>query len=507
MPDAYHQASTAVRQPQAPASSSPSRAQILAQLFGGGVSQAPQQQPLPPLGAGAGFGPGPRKGPMRFASGGWVPANAWASTPGAQMGGPSWSYNPNAFAPQPVNASMPFAQAGQSNVNWQYPTTFSNSLSPDSWNKIAQGIQSGGNVQATQPSYGGGFGLPGSDTPNYRGGGSGGSLGTAASNFATWPNPGTSLYPSNYSTPAGASTYGWVPSLAYGIYGNESSFGTNPSADAQSNPMQVRPAGYSALPSWQTANLAAQGYNYNPRYAAGQTNPASSFAYGTSLLGNLANAYGTPQQAALAYLYPAAVNTQYNPSNPASTPWSFNTVPGQNHSASEYLYGAGSGYPGAIPTMFNAATTSQFQNAVRDTGQRGGGFIAGTGGGGRYGFAKGGSVPDPMRPPQSYDLEERYPDMRPRINLPTIPDWRGQRNMYDQTPPPNWDTPSREMGQGGVDSVQALLTPDEFVMPPDVAKWIGEKGLQQMILKARNEKAGAQAQPSARDALIQGLYS
>lgn len=51
--------------------------------------------------------------------------------------------------------------------------------------------------------------------------------------------------------------------------------------------------------------------------------------------------------------------------------------------------------------------------------------------------------------------------------------------------------------QGAVsDDVPAALTAGEFVMPKDVTQWIGEQGLQKMILKSRKEMQTAKAQPS-----------
>lgn len=54
----------------------------------------------------------------------------------------------------------------------------------------------------------------------------------------------------------------------------------------------------------------------------------------------------------------------------------------------------------------------------------------------------------------------------------------------------------------GVDNVPAALTPGEFVVPKDVVDWIGQKGMQDLIIKARKQaqspqQAPAQGQPTA----------
>jgi hypothetical protein len=60
---------------------------------------------------------------------------------------------------------------------------------------------------------------------------------------------------------------------------------------------------------------------------------------------------------------------------------------------------------------------------------------------------------------------------------------------------PNSASPS---GGSAVDDVPAALTAGEFVIPKDVAQWYGEQHLQKMILKARQDKQGAQAKPEMR---------
>lgn len=62
-------------------------------------------------------------------------------------------------------------------------------------------------------------------------------------------------------------------------------------------------------------------------------------------------------------------------------------------------------------------------------------------------------------------------------------------------------------GGAAIDDVDAVapggpakLNAGEFVMPEDVTSWLGEKSLQQMILKARKEKSEAQAKPQVKPA-------
>lgn len=62
-------------------------------------------------------------------------------------------------------------------------------------------------------------------------------------------------------------------------------------------------------------------------------------------------------------------------------------------------------------------------------------------------------------------------------------------------------------GGAAIDDVDAVapggpakLNAGEFVMPEDVTSWLGEKALQQQIIKARKEKAEAQAKPQTKPA-------
>lgn len=55
------------------------------------------------------------------------------------------------------------------------------------------------------------------------------------------------------------------------------------------------------------------------------------------------------------------------------------------------------------------------------------------------------------------------------------------------------DVPAIIDGQG-----QARLNAGEFVLPEDVTRWIGEKGIQQMILKSRKEMTGQNGERPAQ---------
>jgi hypothetical protein len=65
-------------------------------------------------------------------------------------------------------------------------------------------------------------------------------------------------------------------------------------------------------------------------------------------------------------------------------------------------------------------------------------------------------------------------------------------------------SPSGGAATDDVDAVApggpAKLNAGEFVMPQDATSWYGEKFLQNLILKARNEKAGAGAKPQQKPA-------
>jgi len=72
-------------------------------------------------------------------------------------------------------------------------------------------------------------------------------------------------------------------------------------------------------------------------------------------------------------------------------------------------------------------------------------------------------------------------------------------------PEPSSMVPQSASPTGGaaIDDVPARLTPGEFVLPEDVTRWIGEKKLQEMIMKTRDERKGAPAKPQAKPAVPQ----
>jgi len=57
---------------------------------------------------------------------------------------------------------------------------------------------------------------------------------------------------------------------------------------------------------------------------------------------------------------------------------------------------------------------------------------------------------------------------------------------------PDEASPSRG---SAIDDVPARVTPGEFIVPKDTVQWVGEKHLQKLIQKSREEKAEAQARP------------
>ena len=82
------------------------------------------------------------------------------------------------------------------------------------------------------------------------------------------------------------------------------------------------------------------------------------------------------------------------------------------------------------------------------------------------------------------------------------PPYPGGNPQPPASPPPD-GTPGGAVPTGAsptngqsTDDVPAALTAGEFVMPKDVTSWIGEQGLQKMILKARKDMTTAQAKPS-----------
>lgn len=107
------------------------------------------------------------------------------------------------------------------------------------------------------------------------------------------------------------------------------------------------------------------------------------------------------------------------------------------------------------------------------------GSLLGTGLGLLSGFEEGGAIPEPGG--QMLD-----PSMSPSGGA--IPD----------------DIPADIEGQ-----MPARLNAGEFVVPKDVVSWMGEKGMQQMVLKARKEMSGGDetrpAQPEVRPVPARGV--
>lgn len=95
------------------------------------------------------------------------------------------------------------------------------------------------------------------------------------------------------------------------------------------------------------------------------------------------------------------------------------------------------------------------------------------------GFAAGGAIPDDETAEPLPDSESAEGEMVPHDASPSggaIPD--------------DVDAQIAETGQ------PAKINAGEFILPKDVVAWIGEKGLQQIILKARKEMGSDEARPA-----------
>lgn len=99
------------------------------------------------------------------------------------------------------------------------------------------------------------------------------------------------------------------------------------------------------------------------------------------------------------------------------------------------------------------------------------GKVAGVGLG-MAGFAEGGAIPDPdgtMVPPEASPSGGAIPD----------------------------DIPAEIDGE-----MPARINSGEFIVPQDVVKWMGEKGMQQVILKARKEMQGGNGERPAQPEMV-----
>jgi hypothetical protein len=99
------------------------------------------------------------------------------------------------------------------------------------------------------------------------------------------------------------------------------------------------------------------------------------------------------------------------------------------------------------------------------------GKVAGVGLG-MAGFAEGGAIPDPdgtMVPPEASPSGGAIPD----------------------------DIPAQIDGEA-----PARINSGEFIVPQDVVKWMGEKGMQQVILKARKEMQGGNGERPAQPEMV-----
>jgi hypothetical protein len=454
-------------------------------LFGGGAIAPQPAVRAQKLQTGGMVGP-------PAAGAGYTPANAWAGTPGV-AGNNMMAAQGLKFDPYRFNAAVP-----SFNVPFHMPV-YSNTMSNTNWSKIAANTraQSSPNVIAsndammsdvTPNTLNTPYTLDPNDEYKYLAQNPVNPLGTAGYSSSVWPSPGTSLFPS--STISGQP--GWLPSLAQGIQGAETNFGAAGGAAGARNPAQV---GEGSLSKQQITSLTGAGYSFSPKGVP--QNPASSQAGENTLLNQYAGRYSTPQQVGLAYNSPGNVNPNYPGSG---NPWIVNRPVSSkgNQPPSSYIYGnPASDYSGFLTPTVSSGASTQFQNAI---GSQPGTANARWGAPQQQqpqypgrGYARGGPVkenPTPMR--KGYE-PERYPDMRPYIPMPYIPDWRDEQNLYDQTPPPP-SPPTRQLAQKGgpigrgsspsggakPDDVPAMLTAGEYVIPRKAAQAIGPGNLQRM---------------------------
>jgi hypothetical protein len=258
---------------------------------------------------------------------------------GMRVYNPAISAAPAAFRAPPFGNSM----TGSSGVG-----PFRNSISPESWNMLAA------STRANQPSTQVAGGTPSIYASLAGGGGSSSNnmaemlaeisgQGILPAAYATWPNPGTSLYSNSDDQKA---------SLLAGIYGAEGG------ASASANPYQVTPAAVAQ------ANRGGAGISTN---ASGQpANAAESQKGAQYLLDQYGSKYPYAGQVATAYNSgPGNVNRNYDPNVPGSTPYLSNTPIGRNVTPQQYLYGnPSSGYPGVYSGLANNAVDTQFQRAA-----------------------------------------------------------------------------------------------------------------------------------------------
>jgi hypothetical protein len=81
-----------------------------------------------------------------------------------------------------------------------------------------------------------------------------------------------------------------------------------------------------------------------------------------------------------------------------------------------------------------------------------------------------------------------------------IPGFEGGGAIPEEMSPSNGaiidDVPAQIFADGGAPGPTAQLNAGEFVIPEDVMKWMGEKGIQQMIMKARKEMQSPEQRPA-----------
>jgi hypothetical protein len=276
---------------------------------------------------------------------------------------------------------------------WSAPT-FSNSMSPESWNQLAasrraaQGSQVAGGTNSLFASLGSGGGGSSSGwdpspqasdfdkysavnprgstvsdiLSNAAGQAYSGGRGTNVANASLWPNPGVDLYSQPGYT-------GYKDALLSGIFTAEGGPGNK-----GNNPYQMTPGA--------VRQVNSTGANVQTDSSGQPANPDESRNGASALLDSFASKYPYAAQLATAYNQGEGnVNRNYNPDVAGSTPYKSNVPQGVNVTPQRYLQGNPAvGYSGSMTPMTQAAASNQVQRAGGI-----GGTVSGLWGGGRGG--------------------------------------------------------------------------------------------------------------------------
>lgn len=267
-----------------------------------------------------------------------------------------YNYN-NEFGPDPqsLNPDTAYSQ----NFGPSTPALFSNSISPseyamanggysavpssyyssigytpgETYAQYASGVsaadEAAGKAAGVWQGGGGPASYPAINTASPSGASSGGG-GRGANTYTIPGEPGVFTWPSPAQTPS-------LQDLLYGVYGQESSFGTNPAA------MSYRPNAYGAFGPYQLTRAAVNSYSpgTNPYTYTGQYQAAGD------MMSSLLSRYGGNANMALA---------GYN-WGPNQNPLALNTPSMQPIETQNYVNNAGA-------TAINAAYSGALGNAL-----------------------------------------------------------------------------------------------------------------------------------------------